>query len=260
RSCVSPGESSLPAAAETVLAFAGGEVLLPCSFNISAGGDFPTVEWSKHGLQPNIVFLYRDGCETHEMKNPAFWYRSSLITRELKNGNISLRISDVQLADAGKYQCKRLWSKTRRDVTDVELVVAAVSEPKLSVVSSEGGGVTLQCEASCWLPEPEIIFLDDRGRIISAEEPKRDKDTGQCFTVRRRVTLQDAPNRVTCRVHQAATNQSHDTELLLPVGRSCYVTFLPLLYSLLYSLSYCSCVESFSFCGRNVAKLRGRRL
>lgn len=110
-------------ASETILAFAGGDVILPCSFDITARDDLPTVEWSKDGLKPNVIFLYRDGCETYEMKNPAFEYRTSLIAKELKNGSVSLRISNVQLSDAGKYQCMRLWSNSPRDITTLQLVV-----------------------------------------------------------------------------------------------------------------------------------------
>lgn len=209
---------------EKVLAFAGGDVILPCSFKITARGGFPTVEWSKEGLQPDhIVFLYRNGCEDHAMKNPAFRYRTSFISKELQKGNISLRITGVKLSDAGKYQCKRLRGKAPHDVTAVELVVGAVSEPKLSVMSAEDGGVTLHCEANCWLPEPEIVFLDDQGKNIPADDPKRDEDARGCFTVRRRATLQDATNSVTCRVHQPETNQTRDTKMNIP-GRSCSLT------------------------------------
>uniref|UniRef100_A0A668UPV6 Ig-like domain-containing protein n=1 Tax=Oreochromis aureus TaxID=47969 RepID=A0A668UPV6_OREAU len=130
---------------EQVLAFAGGDVFLPCNFRISDSTDFPTAEWSKEGLNPDVVFLYRDGCETYEIKNPVFEYRTSLIMKELKDGNISLRISNVKMSDAGKYKCLKLWKNAPREVTVVKLVVGAVSEPKLSVVSVEGGGVTLQC-------------------------------------------------------------------------------------------------------------------
>ncbi|XP_031707454.1 butyrophilin subfamily 1 member A1-like [Anarrhichthys ocellatus] len=211
---------------ETVLALAGGDVTLPCNFSIPASEDFPTVEWSKEGLQPNVVFLYRDGCETPEMKNPAFRYRTSLITKELKNGNVSLRISNVQLTDAGKYQCMRLWKEDPWDITVVELVVGAVSEPKLSVTAAEGGGVTFQCAADCWLPEPEIYFLDEHGNKIAADEPKRDRDARGCFSVTRKATLQDATNRVSCRVHQPEINQTRDVEMMLPgVGR-CWCSLL----------------------------------
>ncbi|XP_062300801.1 butyrophilin subfamily 3 member A2-like [Scomber scombrus] len=222
------GKSSVYGAHETIFAFAGGDVILPCSLDITAINDFPTIEWSKEGLHPNVIFLYRDGCETYEMKNRAFEYRTSFVTRELKNGNISLRISNVQLSDAGKYQCMRLWNNPNtRDITKLELVVGAASEPKLTVVSAESGGVTLQCEANCWLPQPEITFLDDQGNDISAEEPKRDQNHAGCYSVRRRVTVQTATNRVACRVHQPNTNHTRITEILIPAD--CLTSYTPII-------------------------------
>ncbi len=73
--------------------------------------------------------------------------------------------------------------------------VVAASEPKLSVVPAVDGGVTLQCEASCWFPEPELTFLDEQGNNISAEDPKNNLDSSGCFTVTRRATVQTASNR-----------------------------------------------------------------
>uniref|UniRef100_A0A3B4G9S8 Ig-like domain-containing protein n=1 Tax=Pundamilia nyererei TaxID=303518 RepID=A0A3B4G9S8_9CICH len=193
-----------------VLAFAGGDVILPCSFNISDNTDFPTVEWSKEGLKPDVVFLYRDGCEAYEMKNPAFEYRTSFIVKELKDGNISLRISNVQVSDAGKYQClifqkNALWS----DETKIELFVA-VSEPKLSVISVEGGDIALHCEGNCWLPEPQITFLDDKGKKISEENPKREQDARGCFTVTRRATLQRATSSYSLRQGNNCSTPFHN--------------------------------------------------
>ncbi|XP_030608913.1 selection and upkeep of intraepithelial T-cells protein 1-like [Archocentrus centrarchus] len=201
---------------ERVVAFAGGDVILPCSFSISDDSEFPTVEWSKEGLKPDVVFLYRDGCETYEMKNPAFEYRTSLIMKELKDGNISLRISNVQVSDAGKYQCLTFLKKAGRKVTRVELVVVAVSEPKILLIPAEGGGLALHCEVGCWLPEPRITFLDDKGKSISAENPSRDQDPRGCFTVTQRATLSRATSSVTCRVHQSEFNQTRETKILIP--------------------------------------------
>lgn len=77
----------------------------------------------------------------------------------------------------------------------------AASEPKLSVTRPAGGGVALQCTADCWLPEPRISFLDGRGDVIEADEPKRDQDARGCFSVGLTATLQDASGRWAGRVH-----------------------------------------------------------
>ncbi|KAK2863328.1 hypothetical protein Q5P01_002861 [Channa striata] len=221
--CSAECSETLP---ENILAFEGGDVILPCSFNTTANGDFPDVEWSKEALEPNVVYLYRDGCETVEMKNPVFQYRTSFIPKELKNGNISLRISNVQLSDAGTYQCMTLWRNAPRDITTMELVVGTVSKPKLSVVSVECGGLTLQCEAGYSLLEPEIMFLDDQGNKLPAEGPKRDAAGRGDYTVRRRLTLQSATNSITCRVQQPESHLVRDTDILIPADsmKFCFLT------------------------------------
>ncbi|GAA6223772.1 uncharacterized protein LOC108902083 isoform X1 [Lates japonicus] len=219
-----PGETSQNSVHEKIMASAGETVILPC--NITVSGDIPTVEWSKEGLKPNIIFLYRDGCETFEMKNPIFQYRTNLIMNEVKNGNISLRISDVQLSDAGKYQCKIIQRKDHKVIATLELIVGAVSEPKLSVVSCVDDKVTVQCEANCWSPESEIQFFDDQGINISTEDQKRDQDSSECFTVTRRVTVQTSIKRVTCRVHLPQINSTRETKIDIPAEctSSCTVT------------------------------------
>lgn len=195
-----------------IVASAGETVLLPCS--TTASGDVPTVEWRKDD-RSTFAFLYRDGCETFEMKNAVFRYRTNLIRDELHNGNLSLVISNVQPSDSGKYQC--VIRKNKETVIAIlELFVGAVSEPKLSVVPDEGGGLTLQCEAKCWFPEPLITFLDDQGNKISAEDPKRDDESQWCLTVTRRVTLQTATKRVTCRVHQPEINTTRESKIYIP--------------------------------------------
>ncbi|XP_074555314.1 butyrophilin subfamily 3 member A2-like [Halichoeres trimaculatus] len=219
------GTSLVQGLPEPVQAFVGGNIILPCSFRVPAHDDLPSVEWSKEGLEPNVVFLYRHGCETYEMKNPDFEFRTSLISTELKNRNFSLRISNVRLSDAGTYRCLMLSGKDPWVYTEVELSVGAVSEPKLSFTSADGGGVTLQCEATCGLPEPEITFLDNEGNYLPADEPRRAQEDSGCFTVSRRLTLQEATTRVTCRVHQPEINQTRTTETLIPAD--CFSSSLP---------------------------------
>ncbi|KAM9717828.1 butyrophilin subfamily 1 member A1-like [Menidia menidia] len=200
-------------AGKQVTARRGGTVILPCS--TALGSEVPDVEWSRQGPTPEVVLLYRDGCETFEMKSEDFRYRTHLILSELKDGNISLRISDLRLSDGGTYLCRILPG--RRVVETLELVVGAVSEPKLEVLSYADDGVTVQCEAKCWSPEPEIELHGDIGISNNAGKPQRVQENKECITIRRNLTLQAATKRVTCRVHQVQTGQIKVTEMPIPV-------------------------------------------
>uniref|UniRef100_A0A3B5LHG3 B30.2/SPRY domain-containing protein n=1 Tax=Xiphophorus couchianus TaxID=32473 RepID=A0A3B5LHG3_9TELE len=167
-----------------VVGFAGENAILPCSLTNSGSDDLPTVEWSKEGLKPNVVFLYRNGCETFEMKNLAFEFRTSLFMREVKNGNVSLRISNVKPSDAGIYQCLIIQRNGSREATDVQLVVALVSDPRLSVDSDQNQRVTVACEATCWLPAPLMEIVDEKGKNITDTVEIRRADPTECYTVR----------------------------------------------------------------------------
>ncbi|KAM9425702.1 butyrophilin subfamily 1 member A1-like [Pholidichthys leucotaenia] len=210
---VTAGKISAEIVPKTIQASAGGSVTLPCFVSLS--GEVPTVEWSKKGLNPNIVFLYRDGCEDFAMKHLLFRYRTNLIMNELHHGNLSLIISNLMLSDSGMYQCAILKRKLQIIAT-VDLIVGVVSDLNLRVVQSPGSGLTLECEAKCWSPEPEVTFTDDQRNELSAEDSKRYKDDGGCFTVTRRMTLRTATNRVMCVVHQSKTNQHRSREIYIP--------------------------------------------
>ncbi|XP_054876136.1 myelin-oligodendrocyte glycoprotein-like [Poeciliopsis prolifica] len=121
------GHACLSAQPGQVEAFTAGIVVLPCRLNIRPSDYVQTVEWSKlvEGQKPVVVFLYRHGCETFEMKDSDFEYRTSLAMREVKNGNVSLRISGVKLSDGGTYRCLAIQNNGRRQETNVELLVAS---------------------------------------------------------------------------------------------------------------------------------------
>uniref|UniRef100_A0AAQ5YTJ8 Ig-like domain-containing protein n=1 Tax=Amphiprion ocellaris TaxID=80972 RepID=A0AAQ5YTJ8_AMPOC len=198
------------------MAIVGESVILPC--NVTLSDDLPTIEWSKDGQSPNIIFLYRDGCETFEMKHLDFRFRTNLLMTELKHGNLSLRISNLQPSDEGRYQCMVLQKKQRKVVSTLELVVGAVSEPKLSVVQGEDGVLTVQCELKhCRSSPPEIVFLDDQGKEMSAENPKTVPHTGECFSITRRMTAANRFNfSITCRVLHSEMNKIRDTKIYIP--------------------------------------------
>ncbi|XP_029932734.1 butyrophilin subfamily 3 member A3-like [Myripristis murdjan] len=197
-----------------VSAWAGENVVLPCE--IPPTEDI-SVEWSKKGLKPDVVYLYRDGCETHEMKNPAHVFRTHLFMTEMKNGNISLMISNVQPSDTGTYRC--LIVSTQQIIKTVHLTVGEVSQSDISITSESGSdGETLQCEV-CWLPKPEVSWLDDQGKVIEGRgSTLRNPDVNQCYTVTSTVKVQssDSSRKFTVRIRQPQINNIRKINFHLP--------------------------------------------
>lgn len=113
---LSPGVFSKQS--EPLVVLAGQVAILPCQYD-----DPMFVEWSREKLDPNVVFLYREGKEEHGMKNKAFHYRTSLVRPEMDSSDKSLRIANVQLSDGGTYTCKSNLNGDVQVITTVSLSV-----------------------------------------------------------------------------------------------------------------------------------------
>ena len=85
-------------------AIEGDDVILPCHIEPPVNMENETVVWTRPDLNPEVVHLLR-GPDTAVELNPAYNQRTSLFRDELSHGNISLKLSKVQISDEGTYQC-----------------------------------------------------------------------------------------------------------------------------------------------------------
>uniref|UniRef100_A0A669BYQ9 Ig-like domain-containing protein n=1 Tax=Oreochromis niloticus TaxID=8128 RepID=A0A669BYQ9_ORENI len=78
-------------------------------------------------------------------------------------------------------------------------------------------GVLLQCESAGWYPEPELLWLDGEGNLLSAGPTETLRGPDDLYTVSSRVTVEKRhSNNITCRVQQRNTNQSRETHIHVP--------------------------------------------
>uniref|UniRef100_A0A3Q4GDA6 Ig-like domain-containing protein n=1 Tax=Neolamprologus brichardi TaxID=32507 RepID=A0A3Q4GDA6_NEOBR len=128
------GKFDVVGSLQPILAAPGDDVILPChvepKFNVAR----LTVEWSRPDRRPDpndrlsrveYVHLYRDAREVPDMKIPSYFGRTALFTDGLREGNISLRITNVTQEDEGRYRCfiPKLNSQTTSSI--VHLIVEA---------------------------------------------------------------------------------------------------------------------------------------
>ncbi|XP_047454474.1 butyrophilin-like protein 2, partial [Mugil cephalus] len=179
------GQSESVDSLQPIVARVGDDVVLPCQIKPSVDVSASTLEWKRSNL---YVLVWRNGADLKMQKDLSYRGRTSLFPDELKHGNVSLKLSDVKLSDKGTYRCYVV--DMNREMF-VELVVAPVSSPVISLsgVDRDRGGVVLQCESRGWYPEPEVLWLDTEGNLLSAGPPETVRGPDHLYTVSSRVTV-----------------------------------------------------------------------
>ncbi|XP_042368692.1 butyrophilin subfamily 1 member A1-like [Plectropomus leopardus] len=195
---------------QPIVAKVGGDITLPCHVKPATDVFDEMMEWSRSELKPRFVHVRRSGEDLLANQNPSYQGRTSVSVDRLKQGDASLTLSKVKLSDEGKYRCfiPRLNAES-----SVQLVVCAVSSP---VISSAGideatRGLVLQCESAGWYPEPEVLWLDGEGHVLSAGPTETVRGPDDLYTVSSRVTVDKRhSNSFTCRVQQNHINQTRE--------------------------------------------------
>uniref|UniRef100_A0A671UZ37 Ig-like domain-containing protein n=1 Tax=Sparus aurata TaxID=8175 RepID=A0A671UZ37_SPAAU len=211
--CIGP--SQVIGQPQPIVAMVGDDILLPCHLEPATDAVSLTLEWARADLNPRFVHVRREGVELLIDQNPSYIERTSVSINKLKCGDLSLKLSKVKLSDEGIYRCLVPKQGTK---SEVKLVVGLVSSPVLGLsrLSSESSGVLLQCNSTGWYPEPEVLWLDGEGNLLSAGPTETVRGPDDLFTVSSRVTVEKRHRRITCRVQQNSTNQTREAHIHVP--------------------------------------------
>uniref|UniRef100_A0A3Q3AWR8 Ig-like domain-containing protein n=1 Tax=Kryptolebias marmoratus TaxID=37003 RepID=A0A3Q3AWR8_KRYMA len=204
----------------SVRAMVGDDTVLPCHLKPPKDATQMTVEWGKPGLQARFVFVRHGGKEHLVNQNPAYRGRTSLSADKLKDGDVSLRLSDVRHSDNGRYRC---YIPEEEKEYFVELLVGLASSAGISLAGLDEGssGVVLDCKSTGWFPEPQLLWLDREGNVLPAGPPETSRGPDGLYSVSSRVTVEKRHNNnFTCRVQQKDINQSRETHVHVPGRRT----------------------------------------
>ncbi|XP_050922986.1 butyrophilin subfamily 2 member A2 [Lates calcarifer] len=199
-----------------VVVMLGDDTVLPCQLEPPTNAVQMTIEWGRNDLNPRFVYVWHDGRELLTDQNEAYTGRASLDINKLKQGDISLRLSTVKVSDNGTYRC---YLPKQSQEYFIDLVVGAVSSPTISLAGLDKSisAVVLECESKGWYPEPEVLWLDGEGNLLSAGPTETVRGPDDLYTVSSRVTVEKRhSNSFTCRVQQNKTNQTRETEIRIP--------------------------------------------
>ncbi|XP_030610040.1 butyrophilin-like protein 2 [Archocentrus centrarchus] len=204
------GQSHMIGPTQPVVAMIGDDIILPCHLEPAVNAGDLTVEWSRNDLKPRFVYLRRDGVELLTEQNSLYTRRTSLSVSKLQCGDISLKLSTVKLSDAGTYKCHAPEFSAE---SVMELTVGSVSSPliELSTVKDK---VVLECESNGWYPEPQLLWLNSEGKLISAEPTKTVRGSDGLYTVSSKVSVEKGHSySFTCRVQQKSISQIKEAHI-----------------------------------------------
>lgn len=98
------GKHSISVTALTSPGNIGQRSILGCSFEPDIQMDSIAIQWAKEGVA-GLVHKFKGGKDDLQEQDPSFQGRTAVFADQVIGGNASLELRDVQLSDAGTYQC-----------------------------------------------------------------------------------------------------------------------------------------------------------
>uniref|UniRef100_UPI0037E813CC V-set domain-containing T-cell activation inhibitor 1-like n=1 Tax=Semicossyphus pulcher TaxID=241346 RepID=UPI0037E813CC len=214
------GNSQVVGQPSQIVALVGNDAILPCQLEPAADAVNVILEWGRLDLKPRFVHLWHEGQNRLVSQNPSYRGRTSLSIDKLKHGDLSLTLFKVKLSDSGTYRC--LIPKMNKE-SAVELIVGSVSSPVIAGINISSDREALQCESKGWYPEPEMLWLDGEGNLLSAGPTETVRGPDGLYTVSSRLTVEERhSSSFTCRVQQKNINQTRETHLQTQISAECY--------------------------------------
>ncbi|KAL7375489.1 hypothetical protein ABVT39_018377 [Epinephelus coioides] len=205
------GQSQGARPSQTIVTLVGEDVILPCHLEPAVDVVSKSVEWGRLDLEPRFVHVWHEGQNILSNQNPSYRGRTSVSIEKLKHGDLSLTLSAAKLSDNGIYRC---YCPSQSKESTVELIVGSISSAVIAGIYLNSSAVVLQCESAGWYPEPEVLWLDGEGNLLSAGPTETVRGPDDLYTVSSRVTVEKRhSNSFTCRVQQRNINQTRETEI-----------------------------------------------
>ncbi|NXU46398.1 VTCN1 inhibitor, partial [Drymodes brunneopygia] len=131
----------------------GQHSILGCTFESDIRMDSIVIQWAKEGVA-GLVHEFKSGKDHLQEQDPLFRGRTAVFADQVIGGNASLELRDVQLSDAGTYQCS-VTTARGSGAAVLKYRTGAFSIPVVHVENSSHGE-TLQCDAPRWFPRPAV--------------------------------------------------------------------------------------------------------
>ncbi|KAL6484019.1 hypothetical protein MHYP_G00088920 [Metynnis hypsauchen] len=147
------------------------------------------IKWIRPDWGDAVLHVYENHKDVNTRLTPQYRGRTALFKEELENGNVSLRLSDVNTRDEGEYKCS-VESEFWFDEVSFNLTVEVIGEHPVITVSYDETSeqFSLLCESKGWRPQPDLQWLNSKGENQPAGVLETQRHA-ELFTVKRSFTV-----------------------------------------------------------------------
>uniref|UniRef100_A0A8C3FQ41 Ig-like domain-containing protein n=1 Tax=Chrysemys picta bellii TaxID=8478 RepID=A0A8C3FQ41_CHRPI len=166
-----------------VTAIVGEDTVLPCHLSPRMSAENMEVRWFRSEFT-RFVHLYQHGKDEYEQQMPEYHERTELLKAGIMDGNVALRIVNVRPSDEGQYRCFVQDGVFHEEALLELKVEASGSPPQISVEGYQDGGIRMVCQLAGWYPEPEVLWRDRSGQLLSSSTKTKSKDGRGLFEIK----------------------------------------------------------------------------
>ncbi|KAL7375162.1 hypothetical protein ABVT39_012943 [Epinephelus coioides] len=196
-----PISDSLEVLRTPVSVYRGYTATLPCWLNPPQNAEGLEVHWYRGG--DSLILFYRGKKFEDTSQEASYVGRVSFGLKDaasggLATGDVSLKLKNVTIEDAGEYTCY-VSSDQSYDRATVSLqVIAMGAPPLLSAVWKEDNMLNMSCESQGWYPQPSLRWSDQK-QDLPPKSLKYSKDSSGLLSVQSWV-LVSSSTEVSCSV------------------------------------------------------------
>nr|XP_042702239.1 butyrophilin subfamily 1 member A1-like isoform X2 [Chrysemys picta bellii] len=189
-----------------VTAIVGEDIVLPCHLSPRMSAENMEVRWFRSEFTL-FVHLYQHGKDEYGQQMPEYHERTELLKASIMDGNVALRIVNVRPSDEGQYRCFVQDGVFYEEAVLELKVEASGSPPQISVEGYQDGGIRMVCQLAGWYPEPEVLWRDCSGQLLSSSTKTKSKDERGLFEIKSSIIITENSNQnLSCSIRNAYVN------------------------------------------------------
>ncbi|XP_074975593.1 butyrophilin-like protein 2 [Caretta caretta] len=186
-----------------VAAIVGEDIVLPCHLFPRMSAENMEVRWFRSEFT-SFVHLYQHGKDEYGQQMPEYHERTELLKAGIMDGNVALRIVNVRPSDEGQYCCFVQDGIFNEEAVLELKVEASGSAPQISVEGYQDGGIRMVCQLAGWYPEPEVLWRDRNGQLLSPSTETKSQDGRGLFEIKSSIIITENSNQnLSCSVRNA---------------------------------------------------------